>query len=171
MWALILLPVAAFAAYEAYKYGSQHPAAAIPPGPAKDAPAPGTPAATTAASTVPAATDNIASAAQAAATAVQQTVPVGLGTVDGHGTGVLQDPSGPVAGVPLDPQLAAFAQQAAQQIAAQQNPGASTAQTAAAAEVLRQQIIAAMNTPQADRTPEEAALLSGVASLPTLGGP
>lgn len=113
----------------------------------------------------------------------------GLGTVDGHGTGVLQ---GPVAGVPVppagppavlnlptaptkgidpnDPNAAAIlaaATLAAQQIARERDPAASTQAAADAAEVVKQQIIAAMNTPAADRSPEELALLSGLSSLPT----
>ena len=96
----------------------------------------------------------------------------GLGTIDGHGTGVVAGvPVPPVAGLdPNDPNAAAIlaaATKAAQQIQQQQDPNATTAAAAAAAESIKQQLIAAMNTPATDRTPEQLALLGGLASLPT----
>jgi len=118
----------------------------------------------------------------------------GTGTIDGHGTGVLEPGAAmpPLASIPgtgilgpipqPDPIAAAaaaakVAQQKAQeqaaaaaaaQIAAQQNPNATVAQAALAAETLKLQMIDALNTPAGDRTPEQLALLSGLASLPVL---
>ncbi len=107
----------------------------------------------------------------------------GLGTIDGHGTGVITEAPGVPPGIlQVDPlaaaaAAAASAQQAQQASAAaqaasqvnqlQNNPAAAVQQAAIAAEVAKQEIIAALNTPETDRTPEQAALLSGLASLPT----
>jgi hypothetical protein len=153
MWTLLVIPVAAAAAYF---YGKQKQENAAPvPLPKKDTAFP---------------------------TVVPTVMPpgaAGTGTVDGHGTGLLLGT--PVAGVPANPidvaqavqdakvaQLQAQAAASAAKLAQAQNPEAATVAAAQAAEILKSEMITALNTPEGDRTPEQTALLLGLGSLPTL---
>lgn len=95
----------------------------------------------------------------------------GTGVFDGHGTGVSDQ-------LPTLAQAAqqAAAQQAAAQLAAAAAQQAGTkkptvptvADAATAAEDMKNRILAAMNTPEGDRSPEQLALLQNLAGLPVL---
>lgn len=158
MWALLLIPAAALAGYV---YTQRQPKISAPSKDAKPpAPSPntkvdghGTGLIIPPVAGVPAPPNNLAFPGAG----------LGLpraGTVDGHGTGLLTPQADPIA---------AAAAAAAAHLAALQSPGASTAAAAAAAEATRMQIITALNTAEGDRTPEQLALLSSIASLPVLG--
>ena len=83
---------------------------------------------------------------------IPSTIP-GVPVIDGHGTGVIPDfPGGRPSGLPLP--------------SAPRDPIMEAAKKAA--NDLQMQIVNALNTKETDRTPEQLALLAGVASLPTL---
>ncbi len=130
------------------------PLDAAPPGGTKPgAPAGAPPATANAAAALAAAKVQAEQAAAAALNAMGipglPAAPLpGTGRVDGHGTGVLIEDNTlrPATSNPADPMAAA----------------------ASAANHMQDEIIKALNTPEGDRTPEQLALLIGVASLPTL---
>ncbi len=119
--------------------------------------------------------------------ALHKTTPLDAGPsnikVDGHGTGLIAEPldlgdvddpnflTGDPAALALAAKKRAIevaaANAAASMVKQQQSPEAVGQAAGAAAELLKIQIMEALNTPEGARTPEMTALLLGLGELPT----